>query len=98
MGLSLSFSFGECNQFLGHPLPNALRHRIINANVSIVPVVATAFGSASALVIFSLFETEQDSVHHFAPVLKLNPAPHDGQTGRPILRRGIQFQDWSEVM
>src|SRR6185369_2169717 len=87
MVLSLSFSFSERDQFLRHPFAYALRDSVINTDAAVVPVVAIAFRSTSALIIFRLFQAEQDSVHDFAPVLKLNPAPDDRETSGPIFLR-----------
>src|SRR5690349_4782322 len=86
-GLSLSAPFGERDQFLRHPLADALRDCVVDADASIVPVVTTAFRSTVALVIFGLFEAEQNARDHFVPVLKLNAAPDDRQARGPVFLR-----------
>src|SRR5689334_14313858 len=46
-----------------------------------------AFWSTLALVIFRLLKAEKNSRDHFAPVLKLNAASDDRQTGGPVFLR-----------
>jgi len=82
----------QFHQLFRHPLTNGLLGGLLNAAGAIVPVVSVAFGSALALVIFSLLQAENDSVGYFVPVLKLNTAPDNRQARSPILLRRARIR------
>jgi len=73
-------TFSQLHQFFRHPLAHALTGRLFNAGSAIVPVVSVAFRSALLFVGFRLFQTQNDSVNNFLPVLELDAASNNGKS------------------
>src|SRR5215211_942731 len=71
------FSFRQRDQLFRHPLADAFRDCVVNANSPVVPIVTIAFSATLSFVIFRLLETDNYSLDNFFPVLKLNTASHD---------------------